>query len=210
MTTAEKLQEAYENSERVKELNSELESILYGADTGGQSWYDKFWDAYQQNGEREYYYYAFAYQWNDECYNPKYPIICGTNSSDGQNIFRSSTITDTKVPIHILANGQAAFYSAARLKTIRKLVVTENTSYVNMFYGTGSIENITVEGVIGKDFAMSGCSKLTHDSVMSVINALKDFSETTTTRTLDLHTNTVALLSEEEKAIVTNKGWTLA
>ena len=44
-------------------------------EAGKKSEYDRFWDAYQQNGTRKNYAYAFAGQaWASESLNPKYPI----------------------------------------------------------------------------------------------------------------------------------------
>lgn len=43
--------------------------------TGGDSYYDTFWDAHQQNGKRTDYHYAFAgVGWTDEVFYPKYDI----------------------------------------------------------------------------------------------------------------------------------------
>lgn len=205
----------YENG---KEQGKEI-GRTEGIEQGKQNEYDKFWDAYQQNGERGYYYYAFAYQWNDECYNPKYPIVCGTSTTDGQNVFRSSDITDTKVPIEIQYSGQAMFYACPNLKTIRKLIVNENTIFTNMFYTTYTVENITIEGVIGKDFSIRG-NPLTKESFISVINAL---SPTVTDKTVtfskiyvDSAFETAEGLadgstSEEWLALVNSKpNWTIA
>lgn len=237
MSIAEKLQTIAENEQRVYESGNkkgysyghsigyeEGQNIGYdsgyatgynfgcetGIEQGKQAEYDAFWDVFQKNGGAVNYNYAFAYgKFTDENYNPKYPIVCTNSTTGGQNMFRSSSITDTKQPITISTNGQGAFYECG-IKTIRKLIVTEDTVFTNMFYATSTLENITIEGTIGKDFNSNSCGKLTHDSAMSIINALKDFSGTTTTRTLDLNVNTIALLSEEEKAIATNKGWTIA
>ena len=54
---------------------------------------------------------------------------------------------------------------------------------------------------------MSACNKLTHDSIMVIINGLQTV---TTTQTLTLGSTNLAKLTDEEKKIATDKGWTLA
>ena len=39
----------------VEPINTELEQILYGKDTGGRGFYDEFWDEFQANGTRTSY-----------------------------------------------------------------------------------------------------------------------------------------------------------
>lgn len=53
---------------------------------------------------------------------------------------------------------------------------------------------------------------LTYQSVMNIINNLYDFrgnGDATTTRTIQLNTNSLALLSDADKAIATSKGWVI-
>ena len=59
---------------------------------------------------------------------------------------------------------------------------------------------------IGANFDVSQCPNLTHDSLMSIINNLVQVSSS---KTLTLGATNLAKLSDEEKAIATNKGWTL-
>ena len=54
---------------------------------------------------------------------------------------------------------------------------------------------------------LSTCNDLTHDSLMVVINGLQTV---TTTQTLTLGTKNLAKLTEADKKIATDKGWTLA
>ena len=54
--------------------------------------------------------------------------------------------------------------------------------------------------------------KLTYQSIMNVINNLYDFrsnGDTTTTRTLRINPNTMSLLTDDDKALATSKGWVL-
>ena len=68
--------------------------------------------------------------------------------------------------------------------------------------GLSALENITIEGEIANSISFSYSNKLTHDSLMSVINALAIVE---TTKTLTLHADSKALLTDAEKAIATEK-----
>ena len=107
---------------------------------------------------------------------------------------------------------QNFFSTCPNLHTIEKLIVKESgeTTYYNTFYYCINLKNITFEGVIGNDISFQDSPLLTHDSLMSIINHLKDFSGTTTTRALSLGTTNLAKLTDAEKAIATQKGWTLS
>lgn len=113
---------------------------------------------------------------------------------------------------HTYASTYGLYYTFAnsKVKTIDKLIVPENLKYEGTFNGCSNLENITFEGVIGNNISFKDCKNLTHTSLMNIINHLKDFSGTTTTRTLTLGTTNLAKLTDTEKAIATNKGWTLA
>lgn len=108
-------------------------------------------------------------------------------------------------------NLNRAFLMASSLKTIDKLIVHEGiTSYTDCFANAIKLQNITIEGTIaGTGFSVSSHSDLTHDSLMSIIYALKDYSGTTTTKSITLGTTNLAKLTDAEKAIATDKGWTL-
>lgn len=105
-----------------------------------------------------------------------------------------------------------AFNNASSLTTIDKLIVHEGiTMYTYCFANTTQLQNLTIEGVIAGDgLSVSAHTGLTHDSLMSIINALKDYSGTTTTKTVTLGATNLAKLTDAEKAIATDRGWTLA
>lgn len=102
------------------------------------------------------------------------------------------------------------FQNCTVLKTIDILRVQEDTMFTNTFNWASSIENITIDGVIGQNgFNISYTQKLTHDSLMSIINALKDYSEDTSGKTwmVTLGSANVAKLTADELQIITDKGW---
>ena len=111
MSIADKLQTIAENQQAVYEK-------------GKQDEYDRFWDNYQQNGERRRYRYAFAdLGWTVDTFKPKYKMTLSASGAVG--IFylcNSGTKGDTN-PLdyrefgHLLdfsqaADGQSAFYGA--------------------------------------------------------------------------------------------------
>ena len=176
---------------------------VYGA--GKQSEYDKFWDAFQQNGERTDYGFAF-YKWNDLCYDPKYDI----SITNGQQGFRYSTITNTRVPITLKdgCNAVTLFNSCTQLVTIPKLILEASVKTLSgAFISCSALQEIEFEGVIDTGVNFSDCKALSYESLMNIITHL---GKVQTSQTLTLGTENLAKLTDAEKAIATQKGWTLA
>ena len=99
------------------------------------------------------------------------------------------------------------FYECPSLTTIPEMD-TSKVTYIGSFYGSGSLTDLG--GFVGLkvNLNLSGSSKLTHDSIMNIINKAADVTENPKTMTFG-ETN-LAKLSDEEKGIATAKGWTLA
>ena len=171
-----------------------------------------FWNVFQNNGGGiANYQYAFAYgHWSDANYNPKYTIVATYSVS--YMYYRATLITDTKVDINVrqATASSNVFNGASGLKTIRKIIVTENNTYVGWFTGCSALEKITFEGVIGNDISFEDCPLLTVDSMLNIISCLKNFTGTSTTKTLVLGSKNIAKLSDEAKQAITDKGWTIA
>ena len=112
------------------------------------------------------------------------------------------------------SNLDNTFYNATKVVTIDKIILKSDGSqtFSTPFSYLDSLENITFEGCIGQNgFKISNSTRLTHDSLMSIIGALKDYSENTdgTTYTVTLGTANLAKLTDAEKEIATSKGWIL-
>lgn len=121
-----------------------------------------------------------------------------------------------EIPAFDTSNGTdftSMFESCASIVTIAGINLS-NGLYLNyMFVGCKALENITFNGVIKKTgLDLSPCTKLTHDSLMSAINALYDWASegSTSTYKLTLGYNNLNNLTDAEKAIATQRGWTLA
>lgn len=111
------------------------------AEGSGDSWYDTFWDAYQENGERESYGYAFSGSgWNDITFKPKYKFVAKARTGFN-DMFRGNTgITEFVSSDYFgtqTLNPYAGymFYGA----TIKKVVfdLTGFTSIGHMFRSSG-------------------------------------------------------------------------
>lgn len=184
-----------------------------GKAEGVKSEYDRFWDEYQTNGNRRNYSSAFSgLAWNDNTYNPKYPIIV-TNIAT--MLFSNATmITDTKVPITIdSANQTSVFNGMTRLKTIPSIKVTSKVTFSAWFNNCTELERIifTEDSVIGQSgLDLSMATKLDEDSITSVINAL---STTTTGKSVTLSKTAVnkVFTTDEWKALTdTRTNWTIS
>lgn len=82
--------------------------------------------------------------------------------------------------------------------------------FSNMFQGVSELEEVRfVENSIPKGINFSSSSKLSDASRQSIINGLADLTGGTT-QTLTVHANIGNKLTDEQKAIITAKNWTLA
>ena len=191
-----------------------------GVTDGKQAEYDRFWDAYQNNGEYEnwmHYAYAFAGRgWTDEVYNPKYPISFGGGYS-AQYMFAFSRITDTKVPITVNNGGDKTItnpFANSLLETIRKFVIKRTDGLgVGEFTGCTALKNITIEGVLsgrsGRTDPNFQWSPLTKASIKNVIACLSDTS-VEVTATFQKTAVNAAFSTDEWNALVASKpNWTI-
>ena len=83
----------------------------------------------------------------------------------------------------------------------------KTTNLVNCFNNCTALKTITGNPNFKVSLNLSSCSKLTHDSIMVVINGLQTVTEA---QTLTLGSENLAKLTEADKKIATDKGWTLA
>lgn len=149
---------------------------------------------------------------------PNLCAICGitidfSKVTDFKNILKGSAIWHFGVVDCSSATTlDYAFNLSSSLQKIDKLILHEGiTSYAACFANTSLLKNITVEGTIaGTGILLSAHTSLTYESIMSFINALKDYSGTATTKTITFGAKNLAKLTDSEKAVATQKGWTLA
>lgn len=177
--------------------------------------YDRFWDMFQQNGNRADYQYAFSRAWTDEFYNPKYPIVCNNaNVYTATALFMDSQITDTKVPI--TASGTRAdtmFQDCRNLNRIPMVTFDNVTRFNNTFRNCQALTDITIDGSIDVAISFAESPLLNRASIESIINAL---STTTSGLTLTLSSAAVtaafgSTTAADWTALVgTRNNWTIS
>ena len=101
------------------------------------------------------------------------------------------------------------FYQNYALETIEMIRSHKNSSFYNAFNDCKSLKNVTFEGTIGKQISFAQSQKLTAESVQNIIDHLADLTGNDT-KTLTLNSAVGAKLTDEQKATITAKNWTLA
>ena len=118
----------------------------------------------------------------------------------------------------VLYKGYKMLYECGSIVTMGGFVDCEHIRWVSgtyhPFYGKKRLENVLEMGIFKYSLDITNSSKLTVESLMVFINALYDFTgkgETPKSNqgTLYLGSTNLAKLTDEQKAIATNKGWIL-
>ncbi len=181
-----------------------------GYEIGKREEYDRFWDAYQENGELTNYYNRFIQAgWTDETFKPKYPIICKGTSTAGRSVFYNARMTKINVPIIVTGvSAKEMFNQCTRLETVSQLVLEGVTDCGSMFSGCTALKNLNIEGSIGVDFSVAAAADLTNDSAQSIIDHLAVL-EVKDSKTWTFHSTVGNNLTETQKAAITAKKWKL-
>ena len=113
------------------------------------------------------------------------------------------------------SNISTLFFNDMMIQTIEHLILKDDGSQTlgaDMFRNAQKLANINqITGKFGQSFRLYQCYALTHDSLVRILEALKDYSGTSTAPILTISGGTVKdTLTDAERAIATNKGWSIA
>ena len=97
------------------------------------------------------------------------------------------------------------FYKCSSLRTIPQLDVSKVENMSSMFNGCTSLKSILMTGM-KVSFTISASTQFEESDLVTILNNL---ATVTSTQTLTMGSTNLAKLTDEEKAIATNKGWTL-
>ena len=98
------------------------------------------------------------------------------------------------------------FSQCKRLTSVPSFDTSNVEDMGYMFDGCSNLETIHMIN-IGDSLDIHSSTKFTREALLEIIGNLKNVN---TTKTLKMGSTNLAKLTEEDKAIATNKGWTLA
>lgn len=114
--------------------------------------------------------------------------------------------TIPKLDTSNVTNMNNMFSVCRSLTSIPRLDTSKVTNMSYMFNGCSNLEEIHMTGM-KTNFDISVSTKFTREALVEILNNL---ATVTTTKTLTMGSTNLAKLTDEDKAIATNKGWTLA
>ena len=137
----------------------------------------------------------------------------------GDAVFRGCTkLEEVTFAEGMITIGSSIFYGCTALKKVY-LPSSITTSYQNglttasssyyVFESCTALEDVQVGIDWNMSLRLNVSSKLTVESMVAMFNNLKDLTDATA-KTLTLGSTNLAKLTDEQKAIATNKNWTLA
>lgn len=141
------------------------------------------------------------------------PAGFGQYATDVTSCFRNCyELTSLDLPAGFGQNATRLFACFGNCRKLTSLTLPagfgqNSTENGNCFGGCSELTYITGNPNFKVSISLSPCTKLTHDSLMVVINGLQTV---TTAQKLTLGTTNLARLTDEEKKVATDKGWTLA
>ena len=175
--------------------------------------------------------------WNDDTFTPKYAPITVVGSANGMfentqiteidvnkvdfskattlgQVFRYSTgIKSITMDVSSATDMTNTFRSAICLKQLVLVGLTANCKFTMPFYGCSFLSNLQIFGTIGQNgFNVTNCPLSARTMVDHILVNLEDKSVDTsgTQWVCTLGEKNLARLTDGEKAIATEKGWTLA
>lgn len=144
------------------------------------------------------------------CYNLRKMILDLSNAIDINAIFSSCSNLHEVTLLHALKieNFNSAFNGCSSLKKLTGLNIPNNANSTIMFTNCNSLIEILDITAINTDISFSACTFLSHSTLIRILNALVDLTDKEN-KTLTLGSNNLEKLTDEEKAIATNKNWIL-
>ena len=143
------------------------------------------------------------------CYNLKSIPLFNTSNVTNMDSTFSECSNITTIPLLNTSNVKnmaTMFSGCSNLITVPALDVSNVNNFNYIFNYCRNLESIEMTGM-KVNFDISYSTKFTREALVVILNNLATVS---TSQTLKMGATNLAKLTEEDKAIATNKGWTLA
>ena len=147
-----------------------------------------------------------------QCLESSGVILDLSNVTNATYIFSYCSLLKVvgKTDISSATTAGALCQSSSALETIEELRIGENTAFSNTsFNGCTSLTRLIMTGTLATNGLDLHWSPLDKESLLSVVNALQNKTSAGGTWTVTLGSDNLAKLTDAEKAIATQKGWTL-
>ena len=136
------------------------------------------------------------------------PVLYTSSVTNMAQMF-SSCSNLTSIPVldtSSVTNMSYMFSSCSNLTSVPALDTSKVTTMGNMFSNCRKLKEIHMTGM-KISFDISASTNFTESALVEILNNL---ATVTSTKKLTMGSTNLAKLTDEEKAIATNKGWTLA
>ena len=155
-----------------------------------------------------------------ECKEEVKEIIVGEGITElsSSAFYGMSMVSTIKLPTTLTAIGYSAFDNCTSLKTVylpssittaTNSSLTSTSSSYYTFYNCTSLEDVQLGQNWNMSLRLNVSNNIAVESMIAMFNSLKDLTGDTA-KTLTLGEINLAKLTDEQKAIATNKNWTLA
>ena len=121
--------------------------------------------------------------------------------------YRAQFKDNFSLTIKGVVSGMSETFMFSNIKSLGILNVESNTNFNNTFLMCSDLEELGGFVGLAQDLDLSYSPLLTRQSCLNVFN---NAGTITTGKTITLHTNVYNLLSEDDKKIAVDKGWTIA
>ena len=154
----------------------------------------------------------FSHSWYNCTALTEFPLIDTSNGTNFRSAWNNCTAL-TEFPALDLSSGtnfEGAWNDCRALTTISQLDMSNGTNFSNTWWGCSALTTLGGFGAIKESIELS-YSPLTVESIMNVITQAADLNELGIAgKTMNFGGANLNKLTDEQKAIATNKGWTLS
>ena len=138
-------------------------------------------------------------------------ILDVSEATDAMYTFQRANISTLPVLDFRNSINLTSTFADSSVVSVEKLIVDSDNGWANTFKNVSNLVDLRIEGVINhRNPSFQWSTQLSHDSLVSIINALMNSPTAYPICTLTLGSENLAKLTADEIKIATDKGWNIA